>query len=133
LISAFLLSACGDGETASLDVAGPEPTAGILTVQLETPHPDDGAVMLALQGNGIERVEPVNEDHHLFVLDSDGSAATPVLRIALVGDELSGALIKFAVPDVQRVTEYYVELIQVADHDSRLRGDLSGYAASVMH
>ena len=120
------LTACGDSKSTPIDV---EPTAGVLTVYLESPHDDDGAVSIVLRGDGIENVEPSNADHTLFVRRDERDDS--VLRIALIGDELSGGVVKFAVTNVARLPEYSVELLEVADEANRLRPSLVGYSVRV--
>jgi hypothetical protein len=119
LVSALITSACDGALTDT------EPRPGVLTVTFTTSHSDDGAVSLILRGKDIGKLESVSDDRQMFLVDGDASDGE--LRLALIGEGLSGTLIRFAVPDVNQIDAYKVELLEVADEANRLRENLRGY------
>lgn len=130
IVAAFVcvatLGACGD-DASPLSQDAPAP--GLVTLQLSTPNADDGALSVVLQGDGIEEPVAVNASHQLFTTDDPSSGE---VRLALVGNGLSGGLVQFRVPDVTRLQSYTASLIQVADESSNLRSSLAGYRVGIV-
>lgn len=118
IVAILAMWGCGDALTDS------EPRPGFLTVSLTTSHPDDGAVSLVLRGTGIASPAATNDSNQLFSIagEADGE-----LRLAVIGESLSGSLIRFAVPDVHQIASYTAELVEVADQSNELRENLEGY------
>ncbi len=113
------LGACDADEASPLGDGGPEP--GTMVVRVTSPFGADGAVSFELRGPGVENVRAT---------DGVEVFATPLpdgVRVAVVGEEVSGEMVRFDVPDLRMASEYEVRLIEVADTHNELRRDLSGY------
>lgn len=127
LVLCALLSAglsCGDNDNGSTGPA--DPVAGTLTLALDTPYPDDGALLLRLEGPDMTQVGLAAPDLYLRHLE-DGSGVTAVF----VGDVTSGDLLTFRVPDVSRVSAYSATMLEAADRSNALRGSLAEYSLAV--
>ena len=127
LCAALAASAsCGDG-----DEEGPTgPVAGTLTVTLTTPFPDDGAVLLRIDGPGMTNVTsaaPTLYSRFLETLQGNDDQVTAVF----VGDVTSGPLLTFRVPDAGAAASYEVTLLQAADRANQLRASTAGYTVEV--
>jgi hypothetical protein len=105
----------------------PKPRAGEVTVRLETPHDDDGALVLSLTGPG--PIGAVTAAAAGVVVDArpDGQG----VRAAVFGRLEDGDLVRVAVPDVHRAGEYRVRAVQAAGRDNHLRQTVSGYRLTV--
>ena len=99
--------ACGDSAVA------PQTKAGNMTVSLTTPNPDDGAVLVALLGPGFTNVRPSSASYRLYSL----TASPTEMRILVVGDLSTGALLSLDVDDPARIAEYRGTVIQAASRD----------------
>jgi hypothetical protein len=96
-------------------------------VNLTTPNPDDGAILVELRGPVIQSVtEGVSE----FRVYSDTLSAT-VLRAFVVGGLSSGGLLTVQVPDVGAATSYSATVLEVADRENVVRSDLAGYVLEI--
>ena len=99
--------ACGDNAVA------PKPKAGSVTVSLTTPNADDGAVLVALFGPGFANVRPSSASYRLYSL----TASPTEMRILVVGDLSTGALLSLDIDDPARIAEYHGTVIQAASRD----------------
>ncbi|HMA40829.1 MAG TPA: hypothetical protein VKP10_12165 [Gemmatimonadales bacterium] len=99
--------ACGDNAIA------PKPKAGSVTVSLTTPNADDGAVLVALFGPGFANVRPSSASYRLYSL----TASPTEIRILVVGDLSTGALLSLDIDDPARIAEYHGTVIQAASRD----------------
>jgi hypothetical protein len=115
---------CGDDDNGS--TGPPDPVPGTLTLSLETPHGDDGAVLLRLDGADISQVELAAPGLYLRFLE-DQTGVTAVF----VGDIVSGDLLTFDVPDVNSVASYAGTILEAADRSNALRGSLAEYTLTV--
>jgi len=125
-LCAFLSTtvACGDDDNGS---TGPDdPVAGTLTLSLVTPHADDGALLLRLEGPDMTQVGLAAGTLYLRFLEDQAG-----LTAVFVGDVTSGDMLTFRVPDVSRVGSYSATLLEVADRANALRGSLAGYTLTV--
>jgi len=119
-VTMLLAGACAD------DPAAP-PIPGMLLVSLNTPAADDAAVLLRVQGPGIQGVASTNSNHRLFWrLAADDEA-----NVIVLGGLASGPVLTVQVPDVRAAAEYTVTVAEVAAANDALRASLEGYAATV--
>ena len=110
---------------ACRDASGP--VAGALTVQLETPHLDDGALVLTLSGPGeITEVTAAGADARAFAREAGG-----ITKVAVFGALAAGPVLRFAVPDVRKAGEYVATVVQVADRSNDLRPITADYRLKV--
>jgi hypothetical protein len=128
LMLLFVATACGDEARVSSVEVGPAP--GLLTVEVTSPNTDDGAVSIALRGEGISSPAAANPENHLIALEV--APGSEEVRVAVLGYGVSGTLVQFRVPDVNRLDAYSVDLIEVADEANRPREDLTGYSVRVV-
>lgn len=98
---------CGDNAVA------PKPQAGSVTVSLTTPNADDGAVLVALFGPGFTRIQPASAAYRVYSL----TASPTEVRILVVGDLSTGALLSLDVDDPARIAEYHGTVLQAASRD----------------
>ncbi len=111
-------AACNDD-----DPVGPTgPTAGVLMVTLDTPNPDDGAILIVITGPGMSEIGSTNAAHY-FRYALSGNTLTAVF----VGDLEDGSLLEVRVPDVDALASYTATIHQVARRNSELRDSLAGY------
>src|SRR5262249_53183092 len=112
---------CSSGSaTDSTSPSGP--TAGWLTVQLNSPRTDDGAVQLAITGPRIDSVKLVN-------YDGFNTTTGTSVNLVVTGSISNGDLARIYVPDVSRTTEYQASVSAAAARDTYALQDLSGYRA----
>ena len=123
MVTLLAVMSCGPDAPIGL----PEP--GALVVSLATPHGDDGAVVFSLRGEEMGPPVALNPAHSVFVLSQDTDRG--VIRIAVIGERLTGQLVAFDVPDVRRVKAYSATVVEVADHANLVRDELQGYQARV--
>ncbi len=117
----WLASACNDGEGT-----GPEPALpGQLTVTVSSTGSAGAAYLLTIRGPGITSPEAANLGHHLYA-----SLSADTLKVALIATTSNGDLLRFDVPDVNRVDSYRVTLQEVAGSDNSLL-PLSTFTATV--
>ena len=116
---------CGDDDNGS--TGPPDPVPGTLTLTLGTLHLDDGALVLRLQGANITQVELATPGLYLRFLD-DQTGVTAVF----VGDIVSGDLLTFHVPDVNRPGSYSGTVLEAADRSNVVRGSLAEYTLAVV-
>lgn len=122
------LVACGPD--ASRSPLGARQVPGTLTVVLTSPRADVGGISLILRGPGIATPAAVRVDQQLFLTDS--APGSNEVRLAVVGEHLSGPVIRFPVPDVNAVAAYSVDLVSVVDHANALQDDLAPYTARLV-
>jgi hypothetical protein len=122
-MSAVLLTsaACDD------DPAGIAPLAGAVTLQLTTPHVDDGALLFDVTGPPIDSVTAASSSLSVFTRTVDDS----VLVGLVAGGVVSGPLVVLHVRDISAAAAYSARIAEVADHESALRASLAGYTLSV--
>lgn len=117
-------SACGDGATPP--PVPVSPTA--VRVDLETPHSDDGAVVLTLRGPDISNLQAASPAYLAYSRFDSGARE---VRLIIVGDLKGGAVATASVAPGHRLSDYSVTIDQVAARSDTLRGDLSGYRVRV--
>ena len=121
LAAVLALGACSS-EAATTATIPAGPTGGWLTLQLTTPHSDDGAVQLSIAGPAIDSVK---------ILGYDGFESHTVTQANLVaaGTIVNGDVARIHVPDLSRTTQYLVSVSAAAARDSYALQDLAGYRA----
>ena len=86
---------------------------GSMTVSLTTPNTDDGAVLVALFGPGFTNIRPASASYRVYSL----TASPTEIRILVVGDLSTGALLSLDIDDPARIAEYHGTVIQAASRD----------------
>ena len=99
--------------------------SGRLTASFTSPNSSDGAILLELRGTSIHGIALANSAWKLYA-DSSG---TPI-RIAIMGNLSSGALLTFDVPDVTAAASYSATIVDVADMQSKIRAT-NGYTITI--
>ena len=115
---------CGDDDNGS--TGPPDPVPGKFALTLGTVHLDDGALVLRLQGADISQVELAVPGLYLRFLE-DQTGVTAVF----VGDIVSGDLLTFHVPDVNRPDSYSGTVLEAADRSNAVRASLAEYTLTV--
>ncbi len=113
------------GVACSNDPSGP--VAGALTVTLATAN-QDGAMLLDISGPDIGAVTAGSA---AIAYVATRVVSTTTVRIVVAGNLASGAIVTFAVPDVNGASSYTATVVEVADRQNQLRSRLNEYALSV--
>ncbi len=101
------------------------PTQGELTLRLTTPFSTDRALLIEVSGPGeIRSVQPAQPSLRVFSTNPASS-----VRAIVVGNLVSGPLLRFEVPDTRQ--SYSARILEVADVANVLRADLTRYAAEI--
>lgn len=111
LLAGGLIAGCG-GDDPTGPAPAPQPQPGELMVTVSSTAGSVGAVILHVTGPGI--TDPTAAGgaslyHHL---------SGNTLRAAAVGTSLSGAVLRFSVPDVRQHSGYAVTVQQAAGNDN---------------
>jgi len=113
------------GGGCSSDSSGP--VAGTLTATVATAN-QDGAMLLDISGPNIGAVTAGSAAVQ-YVATRVVNATT--VRIVVAGSLASGALVTFAVPDVNAASSYAATVVEVADRQNQLRSRLNEYTLSI--
>lgn len=105
----LLVTALGCGGDNAVAPKAP----GNMTVSLTTPNTDDGAVLVALFGPGFTNIRPASASYRVYSL----TASPTEIRILVVGDLSTGALLSLDIDDAARIAEYHGTVIQAASRD----------------
>ena len=105
LVSAALIPACTGDSTGP--PPGPQPQPGELQVTLSSPTAV-GAIVLTVSGGAMSA--PAAMGGGTVCHDLSGTT----LRAVVTGSSLSGAVLRFSVPDVGQVSSYSVTVTQAA-------------------
>ncbi|MES1259517.1 MAG: hypothetical protein ABUL71_02900 [Gemmatimonadota bacterium] len=119
--AALMLAACSAQATTAPSVSG-TPTSGWLTLQLTTPHSDDGAVQLSIVGPAIDSVK-------ILTYDGFEAHSATVADLVATGTITSGDVARVHIPDLSRTTEYHASVSAAAARDSYALQALDGYRA----
>jgi hypothetical protein len=120
LLAAALLSACDAGEPAAA-------LPGELVVTLATPHPADGALLIAISGpDAVSSVQPAAAG---AVVRARTQGTTT--NVAVFGALADGPLLRISVPDVRQAKRYTATVREAADPENAVRPSLAGYALTV--
>ena len=118
VLAVVAASACG--ESALLPPPS-SPTA--LRIDLQTPHADDGAIVLTVRGPGLSNVQPGSVGHLAY----SRAASTEETRVIVVGDLNAGPLVTLSIAPGHQLADYSATVEQVASRTDVLRDDLSPY------
>lgn len=115
----LVAAACSDGTG---------PAAGTLTVSLTTPNSgQDEAVLLVVTSPAPPASEQAAGSLVLWWAGTPGTADT----LALTGTLSGGALLTLGVSDVNQVSHYHVQLVQVAAVGTHALRSLTGYSVGI--
>jgi hypothetical protein len=103
--AALILGCGGDGPTTPLQ---PQPEPGVLQVTLSS-GTAVGAVVLSVSGAGM--TSPVASGGAQLYYD----LSVGTLRAVVVGSSLSGAILRFTVPDVKQAATYLATVQEAAN------------------
>lgn len=123
------LVACGGGSPTGSDSSPPPVTAtsGWLTVQLNTPNSNDGAVQFAVSGPGVDSVRtvPPYAGHGLVSVSGTG-------HLLITGSVTSGVVARVWVRDVTKAAQVTASVRAAAIRTTYGLQDVSGYRALVV-
>lgn len=105
---------------ACKDSTGPGARRGQLTVEIQTSGSGGAAFLVTVTGDSITSPVAANASHEIY-----SYVAGRTLKAAVVGSLSSGPLLRFTVPDVNRVSQYTATLNQVAGADNALQSTSS--------
>ena len=122
------VTACGASAPTSSTDPEPETKAvpGWLTVQLDTPNTDDGAIQLRVSGPAIDSIKAETR------FDGFGVTSGSSANLVITGSISDGTVARFRVPDVGRAAQYSVSVQAVAQRSTYELRSVTGYAASVV-
>jgi hypothetical protein len=98
------------------------PTPGWLTVQLDTPRSDDGAVQFLVSGPGIDSARVVGYDGYAAVVTGEAD-------LLVTGPIAGGTVAQIRIPDLARSSEYRASVVAAAARSTYVMQDLTGYRA----
>lgn len=120
LLAGVLVAACGkDGPTG--------PVSGVITVNLSTATVDDRAILVSVTGP--EEITGIEVANPSYTLHSRGSGTA--FKAAVFGNLGAGALLRFTVPDVNKVDSYTATVLQVSDAGNAVRAEATGYTLTL--
>lgn len=113
----------------ALACSGTEPVAGTLKVNLDDPNNgQDGAVMLVL----LSPTPPVSVTPSPGLTLWGGPVTSSPARLVLTGPVTSGTILSLQVDDINKVGQYEVTLLGVANATTYQPQSLSSYSVTVM-
>ncbi|TFH64528.1 MAG: hypothetical protein E4G90_07900 [Gemmatimonadales bacterium] len=104
----------------------PGPVGGEVTLALQSPNIDDGAVLIRIVGP-ITEITPSGD-----YLVSSAPLGTTATKIVVVGNLASGPLIRVYVPDLNLLSTYTVFVEQAASRTDFVLYDPSGYSIIIV-
>jgi hypothetical protein len=122
LIGITLGVGCSGGE----DLVEP-PVPGTLTVNLVTPHADDGALLLSVQGPVAPTAITAGAGLRLFM---GSTAPTSSTAVVVVGPIANGTLLRVSVPNIRQASEFTASVRQGASSSLEVRSP-ADYSVSV--
>jgi hypothetical protein len=127
VLAALAIQVAGCSDDKPTVTQPPAPVPGVLTLSLATPNADDRAVMISVSGPG-----PIGEttaSGEGYVLHSRVNSTG--FRAAVFGNLVSGALLRFAVPDLNKTGSYQAAILEVSDAGNSLRSSTTGYSITI--
>ena len=115
--------ACGGGSDIT---EPPPPDPGLVNLVFTTVNANDGIALLSISGGGVTTVEPTG-----FELLATSAGSSPV-RILLRGTLTSGVVATLTLPDRRRLSDYTVQVEQVAALQSYIQQTPQGYSAALV-
>lgn len=119
-LALLALAACSSGTATGLTTPPPAPTGGWLTLQLATPHSDDGAVQFSVSGPAIDSVKLVSYDG--FATIDNGTA-----NLIVTGQVGNGDIARVFVPDLSLTSQYQASVAAAAVRGTYALQSLDGY------
>jgi hypothetical protein len=119
-LALFALAACSSGTATGPTTPPPAPTGGWLTLQLATPHSDDGAVQFSVSGPAIDSVKLVSYDG--FATIDNGTA-----NLIVTGQVGNGDIARVFVPDLSLTSQYQASVAAAAVRGTYALQSLDGY------
>lgn len=126
LLALALVTACGSSAPTTATPAPPAPQAGWLTVQLDTPNADDGAIQLAISGPAAEAAQAEAP------YDGLATVVGTTTYMVVTGPLADGALARLRVPDVSKATQYTVSIQAVAERGTYALRATTGYRVAIV-
>jgi hypothetical protein len=111
---------CGGGG------GGKDPEPGLLTLTLNTPNADDGALLFKVVGGEVDSVVG-----GAMIQDGSYTIQPSFTRIVVAGNIVDGVVARVAVPDINDVASYSVVMEQVAVRNTFAQRPLTGYSIAV--
>lgn len=119
------LTACGSDITTPDTTTPPAPVSGWLTVQVDTPNSNDGA--LQLQVSGPSSIDSLKGSGYTGYSAAQGTSG----ELIITGSVHDGTVGRFWVSDVAKAGQYHVVIVAAAARGSYALQDLQGYSATV--
>ena len=116
-----LVANCGGGGGG-----GNDPVPGLLTLTLNTPNADDGALLFRVTGGVVDSVYATG-----MIQDGSYTVQPTYTRIVVAGNIVDGAVAQIKVADVGDVASYSVIMEQVAVRITNAQRSPVGYSISV--
>jgi hypothetical protein len=117
--------ACGGSSPTGSET--PIAAPGWLSVELTTPHADDGAVQLRITGPGVDSVVAS------AVYNGFGVASGSTADLVITGVVQSGHVARFRVPDITRSSQYLATVTAAAQRGTYALRGTSGYRTAIVH
>lgn len=114
------LSSCGSGGD------GHDPEPGPLTLTLNTPNTDDGAVLFKVVGGAVDSITA-----GAMVQDGSYAAVTGGTRVVVAGNITDGVVATIWIPDLADASHYTVTVEQVAVRNTFVQRPLTNYSIAV--
>jgi hypothetical protein len=116
-IAAGALSTCGESTAP--------PTPGWLNVTLATPNSDDGGIVFAVNGGGVDSVRTS------YPTIYTRAASDSSWQVLVAGNLAAGVIAQVWSPDVEQAGSYSATPLEVAARTTFTQRALSGYTLSV--
>jgi hypothetical protein len=122
LVVGALLSSCGGSSEPS------GPTAGVLSLTLNTPNTSDGAILFRVNGGVVDSIagNPV-----MVASGSYNTFTGNLTRVVIAGPITDGAIAYLFVPDVGKVASYTITIEQVVANATYAQRSTAGYSMAV--
>ena len=120
LAAVVATTSCGGGD------GGTDPVPGVLTLTLNTPNADDGALLFKVVGGPVDSVAG-----GAMVQDGSYTIQSSFTRIVVAGNITDGVVAGVYVPDVNDAASYSVVMEQVAVRNTFAQRSISGYSIAV--
>ena len=121
-----LLSAVGIVTSCGGSDGGPTAQPGLLTLTLNTPNADDGALLFKVVGGPVDSVAG-----GVMVQDGSFTIQPSFTRIVVAGNIIDGVVAGVYVPDIHDAANYSVVMEQVAVRNTFAQRSLTGYSIAV--
>jgi hypothetical protein len=114
---------CADHSTAPQSPTAPGEASPVVVVSLVTPHSDDGALLVSVNGPDLASIQATDSNYVLY-----SRAVNPQeTRVVVIGDLVPGTLFTARIPAGKTLSAYTASIQEVAGRDDALRSDASGY------